>query len=404
MPKFNAEEYRKKLEKSTSCETCEKIPVSKLNSKTRYIFISYSHKDYKKVYSDLAYLYESDIPFWYDEGLPSGKNWDVVVTEKMTDPRCAGVIFYMSEDLFLSRSIQSEISIVFDNKDDDLEDKYELKHFSVNLTDKLPSKILDNVFLKKEFADSDDAMQDRLNWISQLAKAFPDKATFLPYNSPQHKENLIEQINVNFGIMPNYNLFSFSDATFCSGNAVIKFESGSEYNGEFKNGLFDGKGVLTFYDGAVYDGEWLNGKRHGYGKINHPNGVTYAGVWCKDKPHGKGRATYEDGSYYEGEWVNGVRHGHGVRTFINGTVYSGEMANNKRNGYGTVTHPNGRTYTGDWVDNLPHGKGRGSYEDGSYYEGEWLNGKRHGKGRYTLADGSVQEGIFEKDVYIGPQK
>lgn len=39
------------------------------------------------------------------------KNWDDVVREKMTDPNCAGVIFYLSEHLFLSRSIQTEIQI-----------------------------------------------------------------------------------------------------------------------------------------------------------------------------------------------------------------------------------------------------------------------------------------------------
>lgn len=62
MKRFSAEAYKRKLEESTSCENCEKVPLDKLKEDSQYIFISYSHKDYKMVYRDLADLYESDIP------------------------------------------------------------------------------------------------------------------------------------------------------------------------------------------------------------------------------------------------------------------------------------------------------------------------------------------------------
>jgi hypothetical protein len=146
MPQFDVESYKKRLLASHSCETCEKVPSPKLGEDTRYIFISYSHKDYKQVYCDLAELYQSDIPFWYDAGLPAGKNWDDVVREKMTDPRCAGVIFYLSEHLFLSHSIQTEILIACGKDTEASMPQTKHKYFCVNLTNKAPSQILDAVF------------------------------------------------------------------------------------------------------------------------------------------------------------------------------------------------------------------------------------------------------------------
>ena len=161
MANFDAEEYKKQLALSSSCETCEKVPMPKLGPNDFYIFISYSHKDYQKVYADLADLYESDIPFWYDSGLPAGKNWDDVVREKMTDPYCAGVIFYLSENLFLSRSIQTEIQIACGEDGSDSGPKVKRDYFSVNLTDKSPSGILSSVFADKKFHDEEDEMMAR---------------------------------------------------------------------------------------------------------------------------------------------------------------------------------------------------------------------------------------------------
>lgn len=169
VPEFNIEAYKKRLETSQTCETCEKVPSPKLTADTRYIFISYSHKDYKKVYCDLAQLYKSDIPFWYDSGLPAGKNWDDVVREKMTDPHCAGVIFYLSENLFLSRSIQTEILIACGEDGDPSAPKIKRDFFCVNLTDKPPSQILKSVFSAKQFPDTEDEMMAQLKWVYPIA-------------------------------------------------------------------------------------------------------------------------------------------------------------------------------------------------------------------------------------------
>jgi hypothetical protein len=179
MSDFNAAEYKKKVLSSPSINECEKIRVPEFKKDQRYIFISYSHKDYKQVYCDLADLYESDIPFWYDEWLIAGVNWDEVVRQRMNDPRCAGVIFYMSTNLFLSQSIQTEIRIVLGEDGEHDFTPRRLDYFSVNLTELSPSDIIDSVYGKKKFTDVEDKMTAKSQWSGTLAKAFPDKALAL---------------------------------------------------------------------------------------------------------------------------------------------------------------------------------------------------------------------------------
>lgn len=102
---FDVDQYVKKLEQSENIQDCETVPIPDIAENQNYIFISYSHKDYKKVYADLAFLYREGVHFWYDRGLSAGKNWDAEVKERIENPRCSGVIFYLSENMFLSRSV-----------------------------------------------------------------------------------------------------------------------------------------------------------------------------------------------------------------------------------------------------------------------------------------------------------
>jgi hypothetical protein len=52
------------------------------------------------------------------------------------------------------------------------------------------------------------------------------------------------------------------------------------YEGEFKNGYFDGNGILYFANGNKYLGEFKNDKRHGNG-IEHVylNGLKLKQLW-----------------------------------------------------------------------------------------------------------------------------
>ena len=85
--------YREELFKTNSIEECVKLPTSEINGEQNYIFISYSHKDYKEVYSDIANLHFSGVRYWYDKGLTAGKTWTDEAEQRILDPRCSGVVF-----------------------------------------------------------------------------------------------------------------------------------------------------------------------------------------------------------------------------------------------------------------------------------------------------------------------
>lgn len=91
------------------------IPAYKVNEGKNYIFVSYSHLDYKEVYKDLAaFSYNSQrrVRFWYDEGLPIGQDWEKAAGELIKNPHCVGVLFYLSKNLLLSPSVFKEIEYV----------------------------------------------------------------------------------------------------------------------------------------------------------------------------------------------------------------------------------------------------------------------------------------------------
>ena len=74
-----------------------------------YIFISYSHRDYKKVYKDLLLLTNEGINVWYDREMAAGKSWIDLAIQNMTPYECKAVIFYLSENALTSQAVISEL-------------------------------------------------------------------------------------------------------------------------------------------------------------------------------------------------------------------------------------------------------------------------------------------------------
>lgn len=200
MAAFSAEEYKNELAITFGIEQLGQKLFLDPKKDQGFVFISYSHKDYKLVYRDLADLRERGVPFWFDEGLPAGENWDDVVRKKIAEPNCAGVIFYLSDNLFLSDSIQTEIKIVRGKDDHPDAPNHPLPYFSVNLTSDAPRDILLRVAGRKEFVGVDDESAATNEWFSTLSVAFPNKSTYLPFSHARHKDRLIEEINAKFRI------------------------------------------------------------------------------------------------------------------------------------------------------------------------------------------------------------
>lgn len=153
---------------------------------------------------------------------------------------------------------------------------------------------------------------------------------------------------------------------------------GSTYSG-YVNELRqpDGNGTMKYSDGTEYTGDWINGVRQGQGIMKYNNGI-YDGEWQNDKKNGRGTYTWNDGKKYEGAYADDVRSGEGVFSgwvdLTNGYsgTYYGKSENDQFNGYGKFLFDNGDKFEGIYKENL-FWSGTYTQKDGSQYE--IVNGK-----------------------------
>ncbi len=110
-----------------------------------------------------------------------------------------------------------------------------------------------------------------------------------------------------------------------------------------------------------WDGPCLNGKANGYGILTkYKNGEfesTYQGDYRNGIREGKGKFSHKDGSVKEGDFVNGQMTGKGVCTDNNGNKFTGDFLNYRMHGFGKMEYANGSTFEGFFVsDNMYIGK------------------------------------------------
>ena len=74
-----------------------------------YLFVSYSHADFRPVIADIIRLRECGTAIWYDRGLETGKSWLSEVHKKISSYSCRGVLFYISEQFLASPSCMQEL-------------------------------------------------------------------------------------------------------------------------------------------------------------------------------------------------------------------------------------------------------------------------------------------------------
>ena len=80
------------------------------------------------------------------------------------------------------------------------------------------------------------------------------------------------------------------------------------YVGEIADGIPSGKGALYLPNG-FYEGEFKNGKFNGKGKRLYFEKGKLVGEFKDNKAHGQGIYTYLDGAKYVGEYKLGKKHG-----------------------------------------------------------------------------------------------
>ena len=78
--------------------------------------------------------------------------------------------------------------------------------------------------------------------------------------------------------------------------------------------------VVTYDSGEIYIGEFQDNRRHGQGTLAFDDGRQYVGNWKDDKFNGQGMETYPSGNKYIGEFKNNKKHGQGTLTFANGNA------------------------------------------------------------------------------------
>lgn len=94
-----------KKQKRLNDEMYVELPYSGYKN---YIFVSYSHKDYKTVFSILSSLQREGYRIWYDEGINGGENWATIVGEKIN--HCTNFLLFSSENAVESFEISNEIN------------------------------------------------------------------------------------------------------------------------------------------------------------------------------------------------------------------------------------------------------------------------------------------------------
>jgi hypothetical protein len=134
-----------------------------------------------------------------------------------------------------------------------------------------------------------------------------------------------------------------------SGMAIGK----DKYEGEFVQGLPQGKGTYTWADGESFVGSFDKG----IPQIPHSGCYVadprlrgrYQGTCLNAKAHGRGKATGID--IYEGEFSNGLTDGQGTYVWSNGDRYIGQFKAGQANGRGVMKYGDGKEEAGLWQNN-----------------------------------------------------
>ena len=242
------------------------------------------------------------------------------------------------------------------------------------------------------------------------------------------------------------------------------FADGSMYEGEWKDGAYNGAGTLVHKDGRTYNGSFVNGSAHGTGQeVDATGRVIHQGKWIDGQPETKQRGdissrskSCEDEPTSKAE-ANGksdaaIKHRKSsppdkvpekkkdgtpvprvpktctdatslfisppdVVSETDGRIYvvadeAGDDDDDKAPREAVVDQPildaqgNPGTYTGIVLkeSGQPSGVGRLVYADGKrIHEGFWRNGRKEGHGRCLFfPQGDFHEGEYKNNIRHGP--
>lgn len=110
-----------------------------------------------------------------------------------------------------------------------------------------------------------------------------------------------------------------------------------KYNNDIKHTF----GIMKWNDGDKYRGTFYNDLYNGYGRyLTNESGTTFEGQFKNNEMNGFGIERWKLGSVFIGEYVNNEKSGIGTMNFDDQFVFKGEFKENNINGYGTLTQSN----------------------------------------------------------------
>lgn len=102
---------RKEVKKTLSATV--KPPFKAYKGNSKYIFISYAHKNMRKVFEIAHNLYKNGYNVWYDEGIEPGTEWPEIIGKAIIN--CSQFMVFISGDAVRSRNVRNEINFAFNH-------------------------------------------------------------------------------------------------------------------------------------------------------------------------------------------------------------------------------------------------------------------------------------------------
>lgn len=165
------------------------------------------------------------------------------------------------------------------------------------------------------------------------------------------------------------------------GHGKITYVKGRIEEGEFANGKLHGQGKKIIPDWGVEEGKFKDGKIYDgkriWGGPNHSD-LMYEGQFENGIPEGKGKMTYLNGDSLQGVVQEGVFKGgfvKGKTTWPDGKIGDGTWSGTIT-WEGILTYPDGKVMEGNFIDDLLHGNGTITYPTGTVEVGFFKYGVR----------------------------
>eukprot|EP01084_Bolivina_argentea_P164993 286749_1 len=175
--------------------------------------------------------------------------------------------------------------------------------------------VLINLYAVSVAAAKEDLIETRIEACQEILYSVKDKL---------QREKYIGRVNESYDWVRGFSLASGYGKLIWRGDKCgdsfqgkfisndyehgVYYEKSNElrYEGDFQNGLLDGKGIM-----------------HCCGKKNNDFGTVYVGDWKKFKFHGSGKLVFCDKAVYQGQWKNGKPHGYGIFQLSTGEIHEG---------------------------------------------------------------------------------